>query len=145
MERIAQEAHHRQRMLQYGKTHSVTETAIRYKVSRKNYYKWLNRWDGSVASVQDRSRCPHHSSNKQNEDELAKVKRYAKRYGRDRLLGYQAICAKGYQRSYGCNKRTARKLEADTSQKKPKRQNKPYERAHNGKVERQHRTGELRF
>ena len=57
------------------------------------------------------------------------MKRYAKRYGRDRLLGYQAICAKGYQRSYGCYKRTARKLEADPSKKKPKRQNKPYERA----------------
>ena len=129
MERITQEAHHRQRMLQYGKTHGATETALRYKVSRKTYHKWRNRWDGSVGSLKDRSRRPHHSPKKQKDEELAKVKRYVQHYGNDRLLGYQAICAKGYQRSYGCYKRTARTFEINAPKKKPKRQNKPYERA----------------
>lgn len=45
---ITQLKYHRQRMIQYALKHSVTEAAIRYKVSRKTVYKWLSRYDGTT-------------------------------------------------------------------------------------------------
>ena len=52
---ITQEKYQRQRMVKYAQNHSVTETAIRFRTSRKTVYKWLDRYDGSVNSLQDRS------------------------------------------------------------------------------------------
>ena len=74
MDSITQEAHFRQRMLKYSEKHSVTETAIRYRVSRKTVYKWKNRYDGTLDSLKERSRRPHHSPKGQTDAELAMVK-----------------------------------------------------------------------
>ena len=52
MDRITQEAHARQRYLKYFLKHkNATETAIRYKISRKTLYKWLKRYDGTWQSL----------------------------------------------------------------------------------------------
>ena len=53
MDRITREAHHRQRMMKYLQKHGVTETAMRYKTSRKTVIKWRKRWDGTVDSLKD--------------------------------------------------------------------------------------------
>ena len=51
MDRITQEAYERQRMLKYLEKHSVTETAIRYHVSRKTVWKWRKRYDNTLESL----------------------------------------------------------------------------------------------
>ena len=79
-------------MLKYGVSHGATKAAIRYHCSRKRYYKWKKRWDGTPKSVEDQSRRPHYSPRKQQEGELKLVKRYAKKYVDDQLLGYQKAC-----------------------------------------------------
>lgn len=129
MERISQKAYDRQRMLKYGESHGATNAAIRYRYSQKTYYKWKKRWDGTAGSMEDRSRRPHHSPRKQQKGELKLVKRYAKKYDRDLLLGYQKACRYGYRRSYGCFKRTARSMVGTPPKPKKKRKNKPYQRA----------------
>ena len=55
---LSQQKHHRQRMVKYAANHSITETAIRYNVSRKTVYKWLNRYDGTADSLVDHSHRP---------------------------------------------------------------------------------------
>jgi len=51
-----------------------------------------------------------------------------KKYEENLLLGYQKACQYGYNRSYGCFKRTA--IQALPSKKKArKRKNKPFQRA----------------
>ena len=128
MDRITQEAYQRQRFLAWAEKNGVADAAIRYKVSRKTVYKWKKRYDGTLESLKDRSRAPHHIARKQTEKELAQVKRYAKRYAGDLLLGYEKAQANGYSRSYGCFKRTASKL-IQPEKKRRKRKNKPYQRA----------------
>ncbi len=128
MTKITQEAYFRQRMLRYLEHHGVTETAIRYHVSRKTIWKWQKRWDGSLKSLEDQSRRPRTSPRQQTEDERKLVRRLRKKYGSDLLLAYQKACSCGYSRSYGCFKRTALK-EAPPAKKKKKRKNKPYQRA----------------
>lgn len=125
-------AHFRQRMLEYGRTHSATETAIRYRVSRKTYYKWLAVWDGTWQSLMDRSRRPLTSPRKLDEKMLRKIVRRLKQCNwTDVLLAFQKSREKdGYTGSYGAFKRTAARIKAEKPRKqKKKRKNQPYLRA----------------
>ena len=89
---ITQEKHQRQRMIKYAQKHSVTETAIRYKVSRKTVYKWLGRYDGTVNSLMDRSHRPKTSPKSHTEEELRQIRRRLKRHKwTDLLLAYQEL------------------------------------------------------
>lgn len=127
MKRITQDAHFRQRMMLFAEHHGVEETAIRYHVHRKTVWKWKKRWDGTVASLEERSRRPQRCPRAQEPWEIKLVLRLRKKYQEDLLLAYQKACQYGYKRSYGCFKRTAN--QALPIKKQKKRQNKPYQRA----------------
>ena len=130
MSMVTQEAHHRQRMLSYFSSHGATKTAIRYKTSRKTVYKWVERYDGTLESLEDRSHRPHSHPRQHSEEELALIKRYIKRNGRkDLLLTYQRLRERGYSRHYGSFKRVVSRLFAPTVKKKTKKSPKPYQRA----------------
>ena len=133
MDRIAQEAHARQRYLEYFLKHgNAAETAIRYKISRKTLYKWLKRYDGTWQSLMEWSRRPHHSPRAHTAEEIRQIRRLAKKYRwRDLILAYQEMREKyGYARSYGGFKRIVSKLrEEKACKKRKKRKNKPYQRA----------------
>ena len=75
---VTQEAHFRQRVLNHAAKHGVTATAIQYHMSRKTVHKWKKRYDGTVESLQDLPRTPHHFPRQQTAAELKLVKRYAK-------------------------------------------------------------------
>jgi hypothetical protein len=58
------------------------------------------------------------------------VKRYARKYPKDHVLGYQKASEYGYKRSYGCYKRTALKVLGKPKGKLKKHNKpKPYQRA----------------
>ena len=82
-----------------------------------------------MESLQDLPRTPHHFPRQQTAAELKLVKRYAKKCKGDPLLGYENASKHGYHRSYGCFKKTARKLLQPEAKKRKKRKNKPYQRA----------------
>ena len=128
MKKITQDAHFRQRMMLYLEHHSVEETANHYRVHRKTIWKWRKRWDGTSASLEEESRKPKRSPRAQEPWEIKLVRRMRKKYGQDLLLGYQKACQYGYNRSYGCFKRTAVR-EIPPKKKARNRQNKPYQRA----------------
>ena len=129
---LSQIKHFRQRIIKYLQNHTVTETAIRYKVSRKTVYKWLKRYDGTLESLEDRSHRPKSSPKAHTEEELKRIRRCLKKYKwHDLILAFQEMKEKyGYNRSYGGFKRVAAKLRADKVTKvKKKRKPKPYKRA----------------
>lgn len=131
MNRLLQEAHHRNRVMKYCKKHTITEAAIRYKTSRKTVHKWLKRWDGTIESLIDWSKKPHYSPNKSSEAELKLVRRKLKKYRWiELILAYQELCEKcGYTRSYGGFKRIAAKLKGAKAKKRKTHKNKPYQKA----------------
>ena len=132
MQKDTQEAAFRQRMLEYQRNeHTVTETAIRYHLSRKTVYKWQKRWDGTAKSLMDQSRRPKSSPKKQTEDDIRLVKRQEKKYKwQDHILAYQGAMERGYTRCFGCFTKTVRKLlDQKPKRTKKKRKNKPYQRA----------------
>lgn len=128
---LTQEKYFRQRFIKYSQNHSVTETAIRYRVSRKTVYKWLKRYDGTIDSLEDKSHRPHTSPNAHTEREIRLIRRCVKKYKwNDLILAYQEMRDRyGYTRSYGGFKRLVSKLRALKPKKKKKRKPKPYKRA----------------
>jgi transposase-like protein len=131
MDIITQRAYYRQRMVKSYYKYGGTETAQRYKTSRKSVYKWVGRYDGTIESLKDRSHRPHSSPRAHTEGEVRLVKRELKRVKwKDLLLAYQRLTEKGYQRSYGGFKRLASKLTSlKPKKKKVKKKPKPYARA----------------
>ena len=131
MDMITQSAYHRQRMIKYSKKHTVTKTCNQYRVSRKTFYKWMKRYDGTIESLKDQSHRPHNSPKAHTEAERRLVTRVVKKHKwRDLLLSYQELLTKGYKRSYGGFKRFVQRLKDEKpkkvfSKKKPK----PYTRA----------------
>jgi transposase len=117
-------------MMLYCEQHGSTKASIRYGCSRKTVYKWRSRWDGSVTSLEERSRRPLSNPRKQSRSEEKLVKRYARKYPKDHVLGYQKASEYGYKRSYGCYKRTALKVLGKPKGKLKKHNKpKPYQRA----------------
>jgi hypothetical protein len=130
MDKLTQDAHWRQQMMQYCLNHGLTKTALRYRISRKSVWKWRKRWDGTWHSLLDRKRSPHTSPRKQSPSEEKLVKRYGKKHRDDLLLGYQTAREHGYTRSYGCFKQTVNRLLGKPPGRKRKRYKpQPYQRS----------------
>ena len=130
MDIITQNARHRQRMLKYFFKHGGTKTAIRYKTSRKTVYKWVNRYDGTLESLKDRSQKPRNSPNGQTDEEIKQVKRvWSKDKGGDKLVMWHNARQKGYRRCYQTFLRTVRKFGGDIKSRKKPQKPKPYTRA----------------
>lgn len=108
-----QHAHARQRLLQDARRcGSVSDACRRHKVSRKTYYKWNARYDGTIASLMDRSRRPKSHPRQLSAQEHELIKRVVKaktvtdKHGRKRAPGlhklHWILCAyHGFRRSVG--------------------------------------------
>ena len=129
---LSQNKYFRQRMIKYLENHTVTETSIRFRVSRKTVYKWLKRYDGTTDSLSDRSHRPHNIPKSHSEKEMKLIRRIAKKHHwTDIILVYQELVERySYTRSYGGLKRIIAKMKAKKPKKiKAKRKPKPYKRA----------------
>ena len=63
---------------------SVTDAARIHRLSRQSVHRWIARYDGSLESLMDRSRRPHHHPNEHTLEEtkrVIKVARHNKRLG----------------------------------------------------------------
>lgn len=63
MTTITQDMKYRLSLLKYADRFGVTKTAIKYKTNRQYIYRWKRRFNGSIESLRDRSRRPHHHPN----------------------------------------------------------------------------------
>ena len=60
MTSITQDMRFRLSLLNYAEKYGVTKAAIKYKVNRQYIYRWRRRFDGSIQSLREHSRRPHH-------------------------------------------------------------------------------------
>lgn len=63
MASITQNMRYRLSLIHFAQKYGVTRAAVRYKTNRQYIYRWLRRFDGSIESLRDRSRRPHHHPN----------------------------------------------------------------------------------
>ena len=62
-----------QSLLKYSQKYGVTKAAIKYKTNRQYIYRWLRRYDGTIDSLREKSRRPHHHPNQHAEQELKRI------------------------------------------------------------------------
>ena len=132
MDSVQQDAYFRQRVVKCSIHSGVCEAARLHHVSRKSVWRWRKRYDGTVASLRERSSRPHHHPREHTPQEDSLVWRIAcknKKMGLD-MLYIHLIHNHGYIRSRGTLFRILRKLGMYPAVK-PKRKRrlpKPYER-----------------
>lgn len=76
MNSITQEVLYKQSVVKYSFRYGVTKAAIKFKMHRKTIYRWREKYDGTPASLKNKSTKPHSHPNQHTEEEIKKIKDY---------------------------------------------------------------------
>ena len=130
MNTITQITTRRQAVIKYAEKKGVTAAARRYNVGRATIYRWKERYDGTLQSLQDHSHRPHSHPNQHTEEEIKLIKDMRKRNKHTGLVVFWVkLRQKGYKRSIPSLWRMLRKLELQpVKPPNPKYIPKPYEK-----------------
>ena len=73
---IIQKLKYKESVVKYSYKHGVTKAAIQYNECRRTIYRWRKKYDGSLKSLEDKSRRPHYHPNQHTEEELKLIRNY---------------------------------------------------------------------
>lgn len=76
MTSITQKMKYKQSVVRFSFKYGVKKTAIKFNECERTIYRWRKRYDGSIESLADESRRPHHHPNEHTEEEKELIKRY---------------------------------------------------------------------
>ena len=100
MNSITQDMKFRLSLINYANKYGVTKAAIKYKTNRQYIYRWKRRFDGSIESLCDKSRRPHHHPNQHTEKEIKLINDMRKRNMHEGLVVFWVkLMKRGYSRS----------------------------------------------
>lgn len=100
MSKSTQKAQFRKALVLYAKKHGVTKAAMRYNTNRQYVYRWLERYDGTLDSLMDRSHCPHSHPNAHTAKELQLINDMRKKDPHSGLIVFWVKLTQcGYTRS----------------------------------------------
>ena len=74
MNSITQEMQFRQSLMKYSQKYGVKRASKKYNKCRSYIYFWKARWDGTVESLAEQSKRPHHHPNEHTPDELKLIR-----------------------------------------------------------------------
>ena len=132
MKTISQIARFRQSVVRYSYRISIQAAMNRFNVSRATIYRWRKRYDGSVVSLMDRSRRPHHHPNQHTEKELKLIFNMRRRNPHSGLVVFWVkLRQRGYSRSVTSLWRVLKRQKLQpVKPPNPKYVPKPYEKMH---------------
>ena len=97
---ITQDMRFRLSLIRYAEKFGVTSAAIKYKTNRQYIYRWKKRFDGSIESLRDRSRRPHHHPNQHTPQEIKLISDMRRRNPDAGLVVFWVkLTQRGYTRS----------------------------------------------
>lgn len=100
MTTITQDMRYCLSLIQYADKYGVTKAAIKYKTNRQYIYRWKKRFDGSMESLRDRSRKPHHHPNQHTPEEIKLITDMRRRNPHAGLVIFWVkLMQRGYSRS----------------------------------------------
>ncbi len=73
---ITQKMKYKQSVIKYSYKFGVRKAAIQFNEWPKTIYRWRKKYDGSVESLRDKSRRPHHHPNEHTKEEIKLIKDY---------------------------------------------------------------------
>ncbi len=129
MDSVTQDMRFRQSLLKYSEKYGVTKAAIKYKTNSQYIYRWKKRYDGTIESLRERSRRPHHHPNEHTEAEIKLISDMRRRNPEAGLVVFWVkLMQRGYTRSItGLYRVLRRRGEMAVKPKNPKYIPKPYE------------------
>jgi len=130
MEKITQTARYRQALILYAEKYGVTKAAIRYRTNRQYVYRWRKRYDGTLASLEDRSHRPHSHPNQHKPEEIKLIEDMRRRNPNAGIVVFWVkLRQRGYTRSISGLYRFLRKRgQLAAKLPNPKYIAKPYEK-----------------
>ena len=100
MASITQDMRFRLSLIRYAEKYGVTRAAVKYKTNRQYIYRWKRRFDGSIESLRDRSRRPHHHPNQHTPQEIKLILDMRRRNPDAGLVVFWVkLMQRGYKRS----------------------------------------------
>ena len=73
---ITQKLKFKQSVVKFSLKFSVAYAEKKFNVNRRTIYRWIKRYDGTLESLQDYSRRPHHHPNQHSDEEIKLIKHY---------------------------------------------------------------------
>lgn len=118
---ITQDMKYRQSLMQYAEKYGVSKASRKYNRCRSYIYFWRARWDGTIESLAEYSKRPHHHPNEHTEEELTLIRNMRRR---NPTLGlpelWHRLKKKGYTRCIESLFRVLRKLNLSCTEVAPK-------------------------
>ena len=100
MATITQDMRYRLSLIHYAEKYGVTKAAVKYKTNRQYIYRWKRRYDGSLESLRDHSRRPHHHPNQHTPEEIKLILNMRRRNPDAGLVIFWVkLMQRGYTRS----------------------------------------------
>ena len=73
---ITQRLKYKESVVKFSYKYGVTKAAIKFGECKRTIYRWRKRYDGSLESLKDKSRRPHHHPNEHTDEEIRMIKNY---------------------------------------------------------------------
>ncbi|MBD5510737.1 MAG: transposase [Lachnospiraceae bacterium] len=100
MTTITQDMLYRLSLLKYAEKYGISRTAARYKTNRQYIYRWKRRYNGSLESLRELSRRPHHHPNQHTPTEIRPISDMRRRNPDAGLVvSWVKLMQRGYSRS----------------------------------------------
>ena len=132
---ITEEMRYRERVVQYAIKSNNAVAARRYHTSRQQVQRWRKKYDGTTASLSNKSTRPHSHPNQHTREEIELIKRMHRRYSFEGLAQvYRSLMDVGYTRTYQSMQKQLRNLRLKQPKKKkyPKSKYKPLKGEYQG-------------
>ena len=129
MNSITQEMRFRQSLMKYSEKYGVKRASRKYNKCRSYIYFWKARWDGTIESLADQSKRPHHHPNEHTPDELKLIRDMRRRNPKLGLTElWHRLRKRGYTRRVESLYRVLKRLALlPQAPAKPTYKPKPYE------------------
>ena len=116
---ITEEMRYRERVVQYAIKSNNAVAARRYHTSRQQVQRWRKKYDGTTASLSNKSTRPHSHPNQHTKEEIELIKRMHRRYSFEGLAQvYRSLMDAGYTRTYQSMQKQLRNLRLKQPEKK---------------------------
>lgn len=71
-----QKLKYKESVIKFSNKYGVTKAAIKFEEHRKTIYRWIARYDGTLKSLENKSRKPHSHPNEHTSEEIKLIKDY---------------------------------------------------------------------
>lgn len=116
---ITEEMRYRERVVQYAIKSNNAVATRRYHTSRQQVQRWRKKYDGTTASLSNKSTRPHSHPNQHTREEIELIKRMHRRYSFEGLAQvYRSLMDAGYTRTYQSMQKQLRNLRLKQPEKK---------------------------